>query len=184
MNTKEYVKKYILNITNKFRHNHFIQDLTIDFLTLLETGKTSTSEYKIKCFENNVNVIKQKWNAINNKTIFGLPNKLWNYFYATVIIKMKEELFLEIMESRKKETERRKNIREERKRMENEFFDNFYQTFFSRIFSGIPKPISSFDVLGLSYNSTKDEVNKAYRKLSMIFHPDKGGKKDNFLKIT
>jgi len=46
MNTKEYVKKYNLNVpNNKFNHDEFVSDLTNDFITLLEVGN-STKNFK------------------------------------------------------------------------------------------------------------------------------------------
>jgi hypothetical protein len=36
---------------------------------------------------------------------------------------------------------------------------------------------------GLRQGFTKEEFNKVYRKYCLIYHPDKGGNKDNFLKL-
>ena len=41
-----------------------------------------------------------------------------------------------------------------------------------------------YDVLGLTHGASIDEVKKAYRKLAMIHHPDKGGNPEDFKKIT
>ena len=38
--------------------------------------------------------------------------------------------------------------------------------------------------LGLNKNCSKSDVKKAYRKLAMIHHPDKGGSEDKFKEIT
>jgi DnaJ-class molecular chaperone len=35
-------------------------------------------------------------------------------------------------------------------------------------------------LLGFSVMPNKDEINSAYRKLALISHPDKGGKKEAF----
>ena len=90
MKTKEYVNKYKLNESDKFNHSEFVSDLTIDFLTLLEVGK---AQYNLKGFDNAVRAIKMKFDAINNKTVGCIHEKLWNYFFATVIVKIREELF-------------------------------------------------------------------------------------------
>jgi len=188
MKTKEYVKKYELNINSKFDHSEFISDLTFDFITLLEVGKAKEN---IKGYENSVRAIRMKWDAINNKTVGQLPDKLWNYFYATVIIKMKEQLFPEIIKARKEEYEERKRQKEERNRYEQRDpfgydpfgYDAFFFSMLSNMLSKI-KPTSSFDVLGLPIDATKEDVNSAYRKLAMKHHPDKGGKHDKFIEIT
>ena len=41
-----------------------------------------------------------------------------------------------------------------------------------------------YDVLGVSKESTQDEIKKAYRKLALIFHPDKGGDPEKFKEIS
>jgi DnaJ-class molecular chaperone len=42
-----------------------------------------------------------------------------------------------------------------------------------------------YDILGVSENSSQDEIKKSYRKLSLKFHPDKpGGNADKFKEIS
>lgn len=41
-----------------------------------------------------------------------------------------------------------------------------------------------FTVLGLSISATEEQVKSAYRKLSMEYHPDKGGSQEKFVEIT
>jgi DnaJ domain len=43
-----------------------------------------------------------------------------------------------------------------------------------------PSPLDHFSVLGLKQTCTIEEVNKAFRTLSLKHHPDKGGVKDAF----
>lgn len=190
MTTKEYIIKYKLNASNKFNHDEFIEDLLLDLMTLLEVGKSPTKGLNIKGFDNAVNALRQKWNAIHNKTVDGgLPEKLWGYFYATKVVKMKEKLFPEQMEARKREREERARFREERRReydeMAGDFFDRFfYNAIFASLFSRRACPIDSFTTLGLASTATEDEVKTAFRQLSHQHHPDKGGDKEKFIAIT
>jgi len=39
--------------------------------------------------------------------------------------------------------------------------------------SGDSKPFDPFDILGLERSATDKEIKKAYRKLSLQYHPDK-----------
>jgi len=182
MNTKEYVTKYKLNVAdNKFDHSAFVSDFTNDFITLLEVGNSTKN---FKGYENAVRAIRMKWDAINNKTVGNLPDKLWNYFYATVIAKTKEELFPEEIAKQKEFNEQKRKEWEERKRF-REREDSFFWSFL--FFGGAFKPqipTDSFNVLGLPTNSTSEEVIKKYRELSIKHHPDKGGKNETFIEIT
>lgn len=41
-----------------------------------------------------------------------------------------------------------------------------------------------YEILQIPKNATADEIKKAYRKLSLKCHPDKGGSADDFIKIN
>ena len=41
-----------------------------------------------------------------------------------------------------------------------------------------------YKVLGVKESSTDDEIKKAFRKLSMKHHPDRGGDAEQFKKIN
>jgi DnaJ-class molecular chaperone len=42
---------------------------------------------------------------------------------------------------------------------------------------------SYYEILGVNNNATSDEIKKAYRKLALEHHPDKGGNEDKFKNI-
>ncbi len=190
MTTKEYILKYKLSSTNKFNHTDFVEDLLMDFMTLLEVGKSPSKGLNIKGFENTVNALRQKWDAIHNKTVDGgLPEKLWGFFFATKIVKMREELFPKEMKQRQEEREQKKWAYEQRKRMYDEdmgdpFASFFYGSLFASLFSKRACPTESFVTLGLGSSAGLEEVKTAYRQLSLQHHPDKGGNKEKFIEVT
>jgi DnaJ family protein A protein 2 len=44
-------------------------------------------------------------------------------------------------------------------------------------------PRTPYDVIGVSRDASADEIKKAYRKLALVNHPDKGGDPDKFKEI-
>lgn len=184
MTTKDYVKKYQLDKSDKFNHSEFVQDLASDLIVLLEMNKANDN---LKGFDNAIRCIRMKFDAIRNKTLGILPDKLWNYFYATVVVKLREEMCPLDMQRRRKLQEERKQEYEKRKRIDEEFNDYFWsRNFYSFLFNTkvSNKPIESFNILGLNENATEDNVKISYRKLANIHHPDKGGKQEKFIEIT
>jgi hypothetical protein len=182
MKTKEYVVKYSLNKSDKFNHNEFVSDLANDLLTALEVGK---GKENIKGFNNAVNAIKMKFDAINNKTL-GNIEKIWGYFFATVVVKLIEELFPEFVKAQNEQREKAKRQYEERKRFEDSYDDFFFWGRMAGLLNLIksPTPTSSFAVLELSVDAKEDEVKTAFRKLSLQHHPDKGGNAEKFTEIV
>lgn len=89
-------------------------------------------------------------------------------------------------ESRRKNRERQKKQyakydREQKKTEEKwkqqwkQHSTNFTNTFVHK---------SCFEILGIANNSTEQDIKKAYRKLSLKYHPDKGGSQEKFIEIT
>lgn len=194
MKTKDYIDKYELDRNDQFDHKSFTADLTNEFFSLLEVGKNKEGQLNIKGYENAINCIRRKWDAINNKTVGQLPEKLWSFFFATVIAKMREELFPEQMKQRADEKAFRKQEYEERKRFrsgafggfDNDMWEHLYGRFLfaNVLLSGIDAKMKAFEKLGLPVTATEDEVKQSYRTLSLKHHPDRGGKQDDFIAIT
>jgi len=190
MKTQEYVKKYKLNESDKFNHSEFVSDLANDFVVLLELNK---AEDNIKGFENAQRAIRMKFDAINNKTVGQLGEKLWGYFFATVVVKLREEICpkdmlkrREINEQKKKDWEQRKKRYEwEQQEFDNDFRQSFFNNFLSSLFKRQSAPLESFKVFDFHNDLVSvEDITKAYRKLVIKHHPDKGGKQEDFISIT
>lgn len=65
----------------------------------------------MKGFDNAVRVLKTKWDAIFSKTAYGLPDGLWCYFFATTIVKIREQMCHEQMEARREKQREREEMR-------------------------------------------------------------------------
>jgi hypothetical protein len=192
MTTKEYIKKYKLNTSNQFSHSDFVNDIKSDFLALLEMNNAIDN---LKGFENALRCVNMKWDAIVNKTLGRFPEKLWNFFYATVVVKLREELCQRELQKRKALQESKRKEYERRKAEENRFFDEMFKErskTWERIWSEMfiasvqSVPAAEFIVLGIKNieNVTPNDVKSAYRSLTIQHHPDKGGKQEDFIKIT
>lgn len=190
MTTKEYIKKYSLDVNDKFNHTEFVQDLSSDFIALLEMNKANDN---IKGFDNALRCIRMKFDAINNKTVGNISDKLWNYFYATVVVKLREALCPKDVARRNAEKERRQKEWEERNAWRNYEEQSFNDWYWERIFGsfnylflggGNKKPVEAFTILGISEDADESQVKSAYKKLALTHHPDRGGKQEEFIKIT
>lgn len=196
MKPNEYILKYKLNLSNKLNtEEEFIEDLSSDFLSLLEVGNSTKSH---KGFKNAANAIKMKFDAISNKTWGKLPIEIWDKFNYSVIVEMEKQLFPEAIakrEAQKKRTEQREKERKAREERWNNSrqmnFEDFYSAWINLIFGkriqAIPK--DELTILGLLQNHENNDldenvVKSRYRQLSKIHHPDYGGKQEDFITIT
>ena len=90
MKPKEFITKYHLERGwNSRVQKPFLQDFTNELIAFLEFFNAQNN---IRGFENAVKVIRSKWDAVSHKIPYGLPDKLWSYFWATVVCKLREEL--------------------------------------------------------------------------------------------
>jgi len=84
------------------------------------------------------------------------------------------------------EIKRQNMYKEEQDRQERaEYFKNFFKGFFGFDPTGEEEPEKQnteypYSVFGLKRGASKDEVKKAYRKLVLQKHPDKGGSNEEF----
>lgn len=97
MKSQEYIRKYNLSEGVKFNHQEFVMDFAFDFQSLIEFYQAKSSEFSYSIFQQIIKQIRQKWDGVSNKTAGELPETLWNYFWATVVVKEKEFLFPDII---------------------------------------------------------------------------------------
>jgi len=90
MKTKEYLIRYALTekgiVINK---NGFVADLAIEFLSYVETANGLVS---IKSWDNKINMIRQKYDAIKNASK-GFDEKIWTILYTEIINRCSKILF-------------------------------------------------------------------------------------------
>jgi len=197
MKPKEYIKKYNLIAGWKRSYqDNFLADLTSELFAFLEMLNAFDNPQK---FDNALNMIRNKWDAISNKIPYGLPEGMWRYYYATTVLKIRKETCPTETNRIEREREERRLEYEERKRRQAEE-DAYFQrireerqkawekmrdAYFFMLFSGFKlPPLNEFRILGLTKDATADEVRSAYRELTIKYHPDRGGDQEKFVQIT
>ena len=112
MKPKEFIEKYgIQGGWNPKHQTNFLQDFTSELIVMLEYNKAVDN---IKGFDNALKTIRQKWDAISNKIRFGLPEGMWRYFFATVVVKLREEMCSREVQARKERAEEKRKAWEAR----------------------------------------------------------------------
>jgi hypothetical protein len=90
MSTLAYVKKYKLNENDKFNHGDFVNDFVAEFTRRVIDNNAVRNYYR---FERTISEARAKYNAINNKTLGDIGDKLWNFIYAQFIAELRSYLF-------------------------------------------------------------------------------------------
>lgn len=188
MKTKEYLDKYNLHKGwNTKIQNEFISDMTSELEAQLMLNK---AEDNIRGFDNALRCLRMKWDSISKKIPYGIPDKLWNYFFATVVAPLREQMCPREMQRRREIQEERKARYEERKKMEHDFMEEMYQAhmnYWKNLLAHIilvSMPMDSFEYLGLTVDATVDDIQKKFRELALKAHPDRGGSQEKFIELT
>lgn len=53
-----------------------------------------------------------------------------------------------------------------------------------KVLSGTEVGLDPYEILGVKPNATKDEVKKTFRRRAHATHPDRGGSKEEFIKVN
>lgn len=145
----------------------------------------------IKGFDNALRTIRQKWDAISNKIRFGLPEGMWRYFFATVVVKLREEMCSREVQARKEIAEEKKKAwearQEARRAWERQWYDLFRESIYERLFTSMLRlsatPTESFEFMELPTTASEDDIKTKFHELAIKYHPDKGGNQDNFIAL-
>lgn len=188
MKTKEYLDKYNLHKGwNTKIQNEFISDMTSELEAQLMLNK---AEDNIRGFNNALRCLKMKWDSISKKIPYGIPEGLWNYFFATVVASLREQMCPREMKRQREIREERQRRYEERKKMEHDFMEEMYQAhmnYWKNLLAHIvlaSMPMDSFEYLGLTVDATPDDIQKKFRELALKAHPDRGGSQEKFIELT
>lgn len=188
MKTKEYLDKYNLHKGwNTKIQNEFISDMTSELEAQLMLNK---AEDNIRGFNNALRCLRMKWDSISKKIPYGIPEGLWNYFFATVVAPLREQMCPREMKRQREIREERQRRYEERKKMEHDFMEEMYQSYMNywkNLLAHIvlaSMPMDSFEYLGLTVDATPDDIQKKFRELALKAHPDRGGSQEKFIELT
>jgi len=181
----QYVKKYKLDVSENYDRQGFMADFTSDFMATIEVAQ-SHSDFNLTHWNNLVKQMRTKFDGIVNKSKGTADKweKTWKYFYATVVVKLRDQLFGEVLAKKKAAHEQRQREWEQMQRdfggdYYNDFMGNFFRNFAAGLaaFLGGPQsvPQDSFEVLGLPTTASENEIKGRFREMSLRAHGDKGG---------
>lgn len=91
MKPKDLVAK--LNLANgkltKAKVSALMDEMKREATEVIESFKVNDD---ISKFHQAVKVVRSKWDGISNKMPYGLDDKQWNYFYASVIVPLRDKM--------------------------------------------------------------------------------------------
>ena len=162
MKPKEFIERYgIQGGWNPKHQTNFLQDFTSELIVMLEYNKAVDN---IKGFDNALRTIRQKWDAISNKIRFGLPDGMWRYFFATVVVKLREEMCPREVQARKKRAEEKRKAwetrQEARRAWEQQWDDLFRESRYERLFNVYVNTFSN-STESFAFDSCKDVTSSA-----------------------
>lgn len=107
MKPKEYILKFKLDKgLTRDKVNAFMKELGNEFKELvpIRMPKQSITQADYNKFQHVVTEIKSKWDGVNKKIPGSLTDHQWNFFFASYILPVRNELFPN-MENKYKEIE-------------------------------------------------------------------------------
>lgn len=181
MKPKEYIKKYGTDKSLNYDRKSFVADFTFDFMNTIECMQ-SCNQMQFVNFQNVIKQLRQKFDGIVNKSLGTSDQweKQWKFFYATVVVKVRDEMFGDILRKKKEAHEKRKRDWERIHSFSPGVEDTyeFFRAQFSMLMSALSAsvyPIKEFALLGLNKDADVDDIKNSFRRLAKEKDPDKGG---------
>lgn len=195
MKVKEYVNKYNLKNSSTFDHTKFVDDLSVDFQKLIDIYiNKNTNTITKNIFINCVSMMRDKFDSIfYNSCITDsiMIEKLWKYLYAKTISKEKDRIKHDSSEKYcdfKTEKDGNNDNESSFNRMYYDAFRHFFNKclnggIFDSFFRFDSSPSTSVvineneykEILELSDDYTKKDIENNFKRLSKKYHPDVGG---------
>jgi hypothetical protein len=205
MKPAAYVTKYKLSETDHFSHDEFVADMKADFTVMV----ASAGSLNFTKWNNILDDFRIKWDKvfIGSKVSKEKADKLWGFFWATIIIPTRDDKFKDYTKQRhdwrlKNDMEyREEQMRKKYRRMDRDNgFDRFgfggfgfggfsFDDFLKRALNnlGQDKVSQAMEALGMTpeYPIPEDKVKAAFRAKAKTCHPDMvgAGKEEEFHKI-
>jgi hypothetical protein len=172
MNVYKYFSKYHFPNYSDDDFNQFYVDITDDFLKEFGQGHYDIRNVNIPKFKESVySLIRTLYYLMLNSTnrCFN-ADFVWRTIYNNNIFPIVMIYFTQLGD-------------ESFLKLKNYFTINKKDAKGQVHAANVKESDDMLSFMGLAQNFTKDDLNKRYRQLAMIYHPDKGGSVANFLKL-
>ena len=194
MNINEYTSKYSMLFGGNFNRDEFLIDLNVDLLDMFYRNNGSVTLSK---FKETIIFLKYKYDLIIKSLLIveDITDTYWNEFTSSYINPLKynhfpeEEVKDQAKYKTKEKTRKKRTYKKRDKKKSSGWEDQWKQWSSQNNNYKSTKTTTSYksplQILGLKSGATKKEITKAYRKLSMVHHPDMStGDQVEFVKLT
>ena len=172
MNVYKYFSKYNFPNYSDDRFNEFYVDITDDFLKEFGSGHYNIYSVNIPRFKESVySLIRTLYYLMLNSTnrCFN-ADWIWRTIYEHNVFPIVMVYFTQLGD-------------ESFLKLKNYFVINKKDAHGTIHVAKIKETDDMLMFMGLSQNFTKEDLIKRFRQLAMIYHPDKGGRAELFLKL-
>lgn len=184
MKVKDYAREFDTKSWTSEMNNRFHAAFTTDFKTTVELAINLTKDgnLSLSAMKNLISQANDKFKSIRMRLPI-IPEKYWNYFYATVASPLKSKVCAQDIKAKQDKYNKHKEFQD----YMDGFFRQAYEDFFDRIvesLSNIPLPADAFTTLQMEVTQDVELIKKQYRILAKQTHSDKGGNDKEFILLT